>query len=61
MNCESMSEVTPEFGRCGQAAGVNSERAVDGQLNAWMRMHLNPLLPEHLSIRLGNHESTRNL
>ena len=49
-----MSEVTPEFARCWQAAGMHIERAAGGQLNAWLRAHLNPPFLEHLSIRLGN-------
>jgi hypothetical protein len=36
-----MSEVTPEFARCWQAAGMHIERAAGGQLNAWLRAHLN--------------------
>lgn len=49
-----MSEVTPEFARCWQAAGMHIEDAADGQLNAWLRAHLNPPFLEHLSFRLGN-------
>jgi len=49
-----MSEVTPEFARCWQAAGMHIERAAGGQLNAWLRAHLNPPFLEHLSFRLGN-------
>ena len=49
-----MSEVTPEFARCWQAAGMHIEDAAGGQLNAWLRAHLNPPFLEHLSFRLGN-------
>jgi len=49
-----MSEVTPEFARCWQAAGMHIERAAGGQLNAWLRAHLTPPILEHLSFRLGN-------
>ena len=49
-----MSEVTPEFARCWQAAGMHIERAAGGQLSGWLRAHLNPPFLEHLSFRLGN-------
>jgi hypothetical protein len=49
-----MSEVTPEFVRCRQAAGMHIERLAGGRLDAWLRAHLNPPSLEHLSFRLGN-------
>ena len=49
-----MSEVTPEFVRCWQAAGVHIENSAGGELDAWLRAHLNPPFLEHLSFRLGN-------
>ena len=49
-----MTEVTPEFAKCWQAAGMCIERAAGGRLDAWLRAHLNPPFLEHLSFRLGN-------
>ena len=49
-----MSEVTPEFSRMWQAAGMHIQRAAGGRLNAWLRAHLDPPFLEHLSFRLGN-------
>lgn len=49
-----MSEVTPEFARSWQAAGMHIERTAGERLDAWLRAHLNPPFLEHLSFRLGN-------
>lgn len=49
-----MSEVTPEFARCWQAAGMHIERSAGGRLDAWLKAHLTPPFLEHLSFRLGN-------
>jgi hypothetical protein len=49
-----MTEVTPEFASCWQAAAIHVEHAAGGRLDAWLRAHLNPPFLEHLSFRLGN-------
>lgn len=49
-----MPDVTQEFARCWQSAGMHIERSAGGRLDAWLRAHLNPPFLEHLSFRLGN-------
>lgn len=49
-----MAEVTDEFVRCWQAAGIHLEDQAGGQINSWIRAHLMPSFLEHLSFRLGN-------
>ncbi len=49
-----MTEVTPEFAYCWQAAAMHVEHAAGGRFDGWLRAHLNPPFLEHLSFRLGN-------
>ena len=49
-----MAEVSKEFQRCWQAAGVHIQNQAQGDLQSWLRAHLNPPFLEHLSFRLGN-------
>ena len=49
-----MDEVSEEFARCWQAAGVHIQNQAQGALQSWLRAHLNPPFLEHLSFRLGN-------
>ena len=49
-----MAEVSNEFARCWQAAGVHIQNQAQGPLQSWLRAHLNPPFLEHLSFRLGN-------
>ena len=48
-----MAEVSKEFQRCWQAAGVHIQNQAQGDLQSWLRAHLNPPFLEHLSFRLG--------
>ncbi len=49
-----MHEVSPEFTKCWQAAGLHIQNQMrDGGLN-WLRANLTPPFLEHLSFRLGN-------
>ena len=49
-----MAEVTEDFARCWGAAGLRIQNQAQGQLQSWLRSHLNPPFLEHLSFRLGN-------
>jgi hypothetical protein len=49
-----MAEVSKEFQRCWQAAGVHIQNQAQGDLQSWLRAHLTPPFLEHLSFRLGN-------
>jgi len=49
-----MQEASPEFARCWKAAGVHIQGQVQGPLNSWLKVSLNPPFLEHLSFRLGN-------
>lgn len=49
-----MAEVTDDFARCWQSAGLHLQNQAQGGLRSWIRAHLNPPFLEHLSFRLGN-------
>jgi hypothetical protein len=49
-----MAEVTENFTRCWNAAGLHIQNQAQGPLQSWLRAHLNPPFLEHLSFRLGN-------
>jgi hypothetical protein len=49
-----MTVVTEDFARCWKAAGLRIQTQAQGQLQSWLRSHLNPPFLEHLSFRLGN-------
>ena len=49
-----MAEVTDDFARCWNAAGLHIQNQAQGSLQSWLRAHLNPPFLEHLSFRLGN-------
>ena len=49
-----MAEVSEEFARCWQAAGIHIQNQAQGGLHSWLRAHLKPPFLEHLSFRLGN-------
>ena len=49
-----MAEVTEDFAKCWQAAGLHIQNQVQGELKSWLRSHINPPFLEHLSFRLGN-------
>jgi hypothetical protein len=49
-----MNEVSEEFARCWNAAGLHLESQAQGPIQSWLRAHLNPPFLEHLSFRLGN-------
>ena len=49
-----MREASPEFARCWKAAGLHIQGQVQGPLNSWLKVNLNPPFLEHLSFRLGN-------
>ena len=48
-----MHEVSEEFVRCWQEAGLHIQRQVQGQIS-WLKAEVNPPFLEHLSFRLGN-------
>ena len=48
-----MAEVSEEFAKCWQAAGLHLQEQGQGALK-WLRAHLNPPFLEHLSFRIGN-------
>ena len=49
-----MQEMSPEFLKCWQAAGMHLDKQVDGGIKTWLRAHPHPPFLEHLSFRLGN-------
>jgi hypothetical protein len=49
-----MADVTEEFARCWNAAGLHIQKMAQGPIQSWLRAHLNPPFLEHLSFRLGN-------
>lgn len=49
-----MHDVSPEFGRCWQAAGRHIQIQAQGGLHSWLKANLTPPFLEHLSFRLGN-------
>lgn len=49
-----MQEMSQEFLKCWQAAGMHLNQQVDGGIQSWLRAHPYPPFLEHLSFRLGN-------
>ena len=49
-----MQEMSPEFLKCWQAAGLHLDKQVQGGIKTWLRAHPYPPVLEHLSFRLGN-------
>ncbi len=49
-----MQEMSDEFLKCWQAAGVHLNKQVQGGIQSWLRAHPYPPFLEHLSFRLGN-------
>jgi hypothetical protein len=49
-----MNEMSPEFLKIWQAAGMHLNSQVDGGIQSWLRAHPYPPVLEHLSFRLGN-------
>ena len=49
-----MQEMSPEFLKCWQAAGIHLDRQAQGGIKTWLRAHPYPPVLEHLSFRLGN-------
>ncbi len=49
-----MHEMSQEFLKCWQAAGVHLNQQVDGGIQSWLRAHPYAPFLEHLSFRLGN-------
>ena len=47
-----MAEVTEDFTRCWNAAGLHIQNHAQGPLQSWLRAHLNPPFLEHLSFDL---------
>lgn len=49
-----MHDVSEEFARCWQAVGLHIQTRLQGPLQSWLKVTLNPPFLEHLSFRLGN-------
>lgn len=49
-----MQEMSPDFLKCWQAAGMHLDKQVQGGIKSWLRAHPYPPVLEHLSFRLGN-------
>jgi hypothetical protein len=49
-----MQDMSPEFFKCWQAAGMHLNNQVQGSILSWLRAHPYPPYLEHLSFRLGN-------
>lgn len=49
-----MQEMSAEFLKCWQAAGIHLSKQVQGGIQSWIRAHPYPPFLEHLSFRLGN-------
>ena len=49
-----MAEVTEDFARCWNAAGLHLQNQTQGPIQSWLRSNLTPPFLEHLSFRLGN-------
>lgn len=49
-----MQEMSKDFFKCWQAAGIHLSNQVDGGIQSWLRAHPYPPFLEHLSFRLGN-------
>ncbi len=49
-----MQEMSQEFFKCWQNAGMHLNNQVQGGIQAWLRAHPYPPFLEHLSFRLGN-------
>ena len=49
-----MQEMSSEFLKCWQSAGVHLNNQVQGGIQSWLRAHPYPPFLEHLSFRLGN-------
>jgi len=49
-----MAEVSEDFAKCWQAAGIHLDKKFDGGIHSWMKSNLAPPFLEHLSFRLGN-------
>lgn len=49
-----MQEMSEDFFKCWQAAGIHLSKQVDGGIQSWLRAHPYPPFLEHLSFRLGN-------
>lgn len=47
-------EMSPEFFKAWQAAGIHLNSMIDGGIPSWLRAHPYPPFLEHLSFRLGN-------
>lgn len=49
-----MQEMSPDFLKCWQAAGMHLNKQVQGGIQSWLRAHPYPPFLEHLSFRIGN-------
>lgn len=49
-----MDEITEDFARCHQAAGMHLQSQAQDSVIYWLRSDLSPPFLEHLSFRLGN-------
>lgn len=49
-----MQQMSPEFFKCWQEAGMHLDKQVQGGIKTWLRAHPYPPVLEHLSFRLGN-------
>lgn len=49
-----MQEMSREFLKCWQSAGIHLNNQVQGGIQSWLRAHPYPPFLEHLSFRLGN-------
>ncbi len=49
-----MQEMSSEFLKCWQSAGVHLNNQIQGGIQSWLRAHPYPPFLEHLSFRLGN-------
>ena len=49
-----MQEMSTEFLKCWQAAGMHLNKQVQGGIQSWLRAHPYPPFLEHLSFRIGN-------
>lgn len=49
-----MQEMSPEFLKCWQAAGMHLDKQVQGGIKTWLRAHPYPPALKHFSFRLGN-------
>jgi hypothetical protein len=49
-----MAEVSQEFAKCWQSAGIHIQNQAQNALSSWLRSNLTPPFLEHLSFRMGN-------